>query len=191
MPATDKYTGVAIGLHWLIALLILGQIAGGIYMADLANSASKFELYQQHKSFGITILILSLFRLAWRFTHAVPPLPEGMKNWERLAARGTHIAFYILMIGIPIGGWALVSASPFADSVPTYVFGIVPWPHMPFFGGVADREALAASLAGLHKTGAFATMGLLVLHIAAALKHHFVNKDTVLARMSPFVARKK
>lgn len=185
--ASARYTSVAIGLHWLIAFLILAQIAGGLYMHNLPNGPDKFELYQLHKSFGITILSLSILRLAWRLTHPTPGLPEGMKNWERTAARVTHFGFYALMIGVPLGGWALVSASPLADSVPTLLFGVIPWPHMPFFGGVEDRKALAEIIAEMHEYGAFTILGLFALHVAAALKHHFVNKDGVLGRMIPFL----
>ena len=184
-----RYTRVAIILHWLIALLIIGQIFGGLYMtkAAPAGSTEQFELYQLHKSFGLTILFASLARLVWRLTHRPPALPEGMAAWERIGARFSHVAFYALMIGVPLGGWALVSASPFADSVPTYIFGVIPWPHLPFFDGVADRQALTDLIANMHEFFAFATAALLVLHVAAALKHHFVNRDDVLTRMVFFL----
>ena len=184
--ATARYTSVAIALHWIMAALILGQIAGGLYMHNLPNSdASKVQLYQMHKSFGITILLLAIVRLGWRLSHPVPALPAGMPGWQKAAARISHFGFYALMIGVPLGGWALVSASPFADSVPTYLFGVVPWPHMPFFGGVEDRKALAGAIAEMHEYGAFTILGLFGLHVAAALKHHLQDKDGVLQRMVP------
>ncbi|MEL7485882.1 MAG: cytochrome b [Pseudomonadota bacterium] len=184
-----RYTSVAIILHWLIALLIIGQIAGGWYMTHLVPEASsqQFQLYQLHKSFGVTILLASLVRLGWRFTHRPPALPNGMAGWERVGARISHIAFYGLMIGVPLGGWALVSASPFAGSVPTFLFGVIPWPHLPFFEGVEDRAALAETIAGMHELFAKTILVLLALHIGAALKHHFVSRDDVLARMIPFI----
>ncbi|MBI1392259.1 MAG: cytochrome b [Alphaproteobacteria bacterium] len=183
------YAGVAIALHWIIAAMILGQIAGGFYMHNLPDGNQKFELYQLHKSTGITILLLSLVRLGWRLTHPAPPLPGGMPDWQRLLARGTHIGFYALMIGVPLGGWAIVSASPLAPSVPTYLFGAIPWPHLPFFDGVEDRKATAEAIAEMHELGAFSILGLFALHVAAALKHHFKDKDGVLARMLPFLKR--
>ncbi len=186
---TQSYTKVAIALHWVIAAMILGQIAGGVYMSGLPLSTQKFELYQAHKSFGITVLFLSLTRLGWRLTHPSPPLPEGMTAWERRLARVSHIGFYALMIGVPIGGWAVVSASPLADSVPTKLFGVIPWPHMPFFGGVEDRTSLYETIAGMHELFAFATLGLMGLHVGAALKHHFIAKDDVLVRMIPLLRR--
>lgn len=187
--APDRYTSVAVALHWVIALLILGQLAGGVYMSNLPESAAdvKFATFQAHKSFGITILLLSLLRLGWRLTHKAPPPPADAPRWQTMAAQITHVAFYGLMIGVPLGGWAVVSASPLGDSVPTYLFGVIPWPHLPFFSGVDDREALAGALAGAHGVFAFAIVGLLVLHIGAALKHHFVDRDDVLARMIPFL----
>ncbi|MEM9013674.1 MAG: cytochrome b [Pseudomonadota bacterium] len=186
--STPRYTNVAIGLHWIIAMLILGQIFGGLYMVRaLPDGPDKFELYQLHKSFGITILLLSLLRLGWRIAHRPPALPSGMANWERIGARASHAAFYGLMIGVPLGGWALVSASPFASSAPTFLFGVIPWPHLPFFEGVADRDALAERISGLHEFFALSTLGLLGLHIAAALKHHIVNRDHVLSAMLPII----
>jgi cytochrome b561 len=191
MTPQSRYSTVAIVLHWTIALLIVGQLAGGLFMVRLPNeqAALKFQIFQLHKSFGITILVLSLFRLGWRLTHRPPPLPAAMPAWERLAARGVHIAFYVLLIAVPLAGWAYVSVAPL--NVPTVLFGLVPLPHLPFAVAGAEREALAESLAGLHEALAFTMAGLLVLHIAAALKHHFVNKDGVLAHMLPMAAKRR
>ena len=188
---SERYTVIAVLLHWIIAILILGQIAGGALMVNLGDNALslKFQIYQWHKSFGITILVLSLIRLMWRLTHRPPALPDGMSSVERIGARFSHIGFYVLMVTIPLIGWATVSASPYAASVPTYLFGVIPWPHLPFFEGVVDREFVAGRIAEIHKILAFLTLGLFILHVGAALKHHFVNKDGVLARMLPFIDR--
>lgn len=185
-----RYSTVAIALHWAIAVLLIGQIAGGFYMHGLPdeNAAFKFQLYQLHKSFGITILALTVFRLVWRLTHKPPPLPAGMAAWERLAARATHWGFYALLLAIPLLGWLYVSASPF--NVPTMLFGVVHLPHLPFFEGAADRRALAGALMGGHELMAKLAIALIVLHVGAALKHHFVNRDDVLARMAPLFRRK-
>lgn len=185
-----RYTGVAIALHWLIALLALSQFAGGLYVDSLERGAQKFALIQLHKSFGVTLLLLTLVRLGWRLAHPAPPLPTSMPASQRMIAHATHIAFYALLIGIPLVGWALVSASPFADSVQTYLFGVVHWPHLPFFAGAADREALSGRIEETHKLLAFLMIGLVVLHVGAALKHHFVDRDDVLARMAPFLNRR-
>ncbi|HNR76490.1 MAG TPA: cytochrome b [Parvularculaceae bacterium] len=186
---SERYASIAIALHWLIAVMVVGQLAGGFYMHKLPDAQAdlKFELYQWHKSFGVTILFLTFVRLGWRLTHPVPALPDGMTVWEKAAARGAHLGFYALLIALPLVGWLVVSSSPLADSVPTYLFGVLPWPHLPFFEGVADRKALSHEIAEIHEYLAFAMIGLIGLHVAAALKHHFVNKDGVLGRMLPFV----
>ena len=187
--ASSRYTAVAIGLHWLIAALIVGLFAVGLYMHNLPLShPDKFWLYQTHKSFGITVLLLSLVRLGWRLTHPAPRLPENMAAWERALARGTHVAFYILIIAIPLAGWAMVSASVF--NIETKLFGVVPWPHLPVLSTLENKKPVEEALKEVHEYLAFAAIGLLVLHAAAALKHHFVNRDDVLTRMIPFLAKK-
>jgi len=189
--AATRYSTVAIALHWVLALLLFGQVAGGLYADQMERGAEKIAIMQLHKSFGITILLLTIVRLGWRLAHPAPPPPADMPVWERRLARATHGAFYVLLLAIPIAGWALVSASPFADSVQTYLFGVVHWPHLPFFEGVENRRALAGSIGEVHEYLAFATMGLVALHVAAALRHHFIKRDDVLARMIPVLARKK
>jgi cytochrome b561 len=175
-----RYSAVAKLLHWAIALLILGQIAGGLYMHNLPNSADmKFELYQLHKSFGLTILALSLFRLFWRLTHKGPPLPRALPDWERILARVTHVGFYVLMIGVPLVGWAMVSASPLR--IPTKLFFVIPVPDLP----LPRSRDLAEILAETHEYAAFTILGLLALHVAGGLKHHFVDRNGILARMVP------
>lgn len=192
MNETQRYTNVAIALHWLIALMVIGQIAVGLYMHNLPNEQAelKFQLYQLHKSFGITVLALTLFRLGWRLSHKAPPLPAEMPGWERFAARGAHVGFYILLIALPLVGWAVVSSSPYADSVQTYLYGVVHWPHLPFFENVVDRKGLSQDIAEVHEMLAFVMIGLICVHLAAALKHHFVNKDAVLAHMLPWIRRR-
>ncbi|HBS34339.1 MAG TPA: cytochrome B [Parvularcula sp.] len=191
-PAHSRYTSVAISLHWLIAVLAIGQIAGGFYFEGLPKSADaeRFQLIQLHKSFGITILLLTFARLAWRLGHKPPPLPKAMPGWQKAAARGLHIGFYVLLIGVPLGGWAIVSASPLAETVKTYLFGVVPWPHLPFFDGIEDRKGLAHDIAELHEIGAKLMLGMIVLHAGAAMKHWLLDRDGVLESMAPFLARK-
>ena len=182
MAETNRYSGVAIILHWVIAALILGQIAGGLYMHNLPNdAANKFDLYQLHKSFGITVLILTVIRLAWRIGHTPPPLPAHMAGWEKLVARATHWLFYALLFLTPLAGWAMVSVSP--TDIPTRVFGVLPWPHLPISAG--DRAAAEEAFKEGHEVLAFAMLGLLALHVGAALKHHFINRDGVLTSMAP------
>lgn len=140
----------------------------------------RFKVYQWHKSFGIVVLGLSVFRLIWRLTHKAPALPEGMKRWEITAAKVTHIGFYVLMIGVPFLGWAMVSASTLP--IQNQIFYLIPLPDMP---GISASEAAEARLKTFHELGAKLILLLFVLHVGAALKHHFVEKDGTLLRMLP------
>ncbi|WP_428409120.1 cytochrome b/b6 domain-containing protein [Hyphococcus sp.] len=183
-----RYHPVAAILHWTIAAVIIGQIIGGLYMHGLPNSSPvKFDLYQLHKSFGLTVLFLSLVRLGWRLTHKTPPLPPSVPPWQKIAAHATHWAFYVLMILTPLAGWAIVSVSP--TDIPTKWFGLIPVPHLPFFGGVEDREAAEHLFEEQHEVLAKIIIGLLILHAGAALKHAFVDKDGVFQSMVPAANR--
>lgn len=190
IPA-DRYTRVAIALHWLIALAILGQFASGLWMVDAVKvpetQAQAFQVYQLHKSVGLTVLVLSLVRLAWRLLHRPPPLPYGMSKGARTAAHVTHAFLYVAMIAMPLLGWAMVSASPFG--FPTVVFGWFTWPHIPWFFEATDKPALEALFKSAHRYLAYATGAALMLHVLAAMKHQFVDRDGLLSRMMPFLSR--
>lgn len=180
--ASTRYTNVAIALHWLIALLIIVNLAGGLLLDEISSRSLKFTVYQWHKSLGITVLLLSMIRLAWRLTHRPPPLPERTKAWEKFAARTLHWIFYTLMIGIPLAGWAIVSAS--TKGIPTVLFGVIPWPDLPM-GWVENRQTFASSMGDLHGLLAYMLLFLLFLHIGAALRHHVYYRDEVLHNMLP------
>ncbi len=182
------YSRVAIFLHWTIALLIIVLLVFGTLMTN-PETPNRFVLYQWHKTGGIMVLLLSVLRLFWRLTHKAPALPSAMKDWEILAAKCSHIGFYVLMIGMPLLGWAMVSASPLG--FPTKLFGTINWPHMPFLANLEVKEPVAKKLTQAHHLGGKLMIGLIGLHIGAALKHHFVNKDNVLARMVPFLRRRE
>jgi cytochrome b561 len=183
---SPTYGAVAKTLHWLIAAAIVAMLIIGWTMANMDKSNSwRFSLFQFHKSLGITILLLSLFRLYWRLTHPVPPYPAHMAAWEKFAARSTHWLFYILMIGMPLVGWAIVSASP--NNLPTMLYGVLPWPHLPVLPGLDldSKKQIGGVLDAMHDYGAYLLAGLLVLHVAAAHKHHWLDGDDVLTRMAP------
>lgn len=146
----------------------------------------RFTIYQWHKSFGILVLVLSVFRLFWRLTHKAPALPDGMKNWEVIVAKLTHVGFYVLMIGVPLLGWAMVSASRLP--IENQLFYLIPLPDMP---GVPPTDLAEARLKTFHEIGAKLILLLFVLHVGGALKHHFVEKDGTLARMIPALRPKK
>ena len=173
---SSRYTGVAIALHWAMAALLLFMIWLGWNMED---NEARFQL---HKSIGITILFLALARLAWRFANPPPPLPDGMPKLEKTASHAVHIAFYVLMIGIPMGGWLMVSVSPF--QVATVLYGLVSWPHLPFTEGLISKD-LYEFVEFFHSKGAWVIIGLLALHVAGAVKHEFGAEDGVLKKMLP------
>jgi cytochrome b561 len=183
---SDRYGLVAMGFHWLIAAAILGMLGLGLVMVRLTpGTALQFELYQWHKSVGITVLALSLLRLAWRLLHPVPALPDALAPWERFLARWTHRGFYVLMIGLPVTGWMMVSASVW--NVPTLLYGIVEVPHLPVLSTLEQKKPVEEALKRVHELAAWVFIGLFVLHVAGALKHHFLLRDAVLLRMLPLV----
>ncbi|MDB5358912.1 MAG: cytochrome [Rhodospirillales bacterium] len=183
----SRYDAVAIILHWVIALGILVLIAMGLAMTHLGLAPmAKFQLYQLHKSIGITVLLAVLLRVLWRLTHKAPPLP-AMPPLEKAAAESTHGLLYLLMLIIPLSGWALVSVSPF--NLPTVLYGLVPWPHLPVFSGLADKAGVEAVVKFIHGKLAWVLTGMAVLHAGAALRHHFILRDGILGRMLPFGRR--
>lgn len=182
-----RYGAVAMTLHWLLAGAILFMLWLGLFMTSLEETDPRtFPLFQIHKSIGLTILVLTLARLLWRLGNPVPPLPEGMRGWERLSARAVHVLFYVLMVAIPLFGWATVSSAPLA--VPTLWFGTFEWPHIPFLADLprAEKRVIERPLAGIHGALALSMLVLAGLHAAAALKHHFRDRDDVLKRMLPW-----
>jgi len=162
-----------------MAVLILSLIAVGFLMTQ-DWLPHRFTVFQWHKSFGITVLLLSVLRLIWRLTHKPPALPAGMKTWEIWAAKLTHIGFYVLMIGVPLLGWAMVSASPLP--IENKLFFLIPLPDMP---GITASKDATERLKDFHEIGAKLILLLFILHVGAALKHHFIAKDGILARMIP------
>ena len=173
---SQRYSGVAIAIHWAMAALLLFMIWLGWNMDE--NEAR----YQLHKSIGITILFLTLSRIAWRVLNPPPAMESDINGWEKWASHAVHFAFYFLMIAIPFGGWLLVSVSPF--QVATVLFGVVDWPHLPFTAGLRS-EALAGVVENLHSKGAWVIIGLLALHMAGAVKHEMGVEEGVLRRMIP------
>lgn len=152
----------------------------GLYMADLPFSPQRLKLYNWHKWAGITVLTLSTLRLLWRLTHRPPPLPQAvtlaMPGWQMQVYQATHVLMYALFFAVPLIGWSYSSAAGF----PIVVFGVLPLPDF-----VAPDKALAELIKPWHAIAAFTLAGLVVLHVAAALKHHWIDKDGLLTRMLP------
>ena len=170
------YTWPARVLHWGMAALLAGLLAFGFYLSDLPFSPQRLQLVAWHKWAGVTVFALVLVRLAWRFTHAPPPLPLGTAGLVRRASALAHRALYGLMLLMPVSGWLMSSAK----GVPTVWFGVLRLPDL-----LARNKALGDSLQELHEALAWALCALVALHVAAALKHHFVDRDGLLARMWP------
>ena len=173
--APTRYTTTAMALHWLLALAILGSFSLGFYMSDLPLSPQRVKLYNWHKWAGVTILALSAFRLLWRLTHRPPP-DVSMPIWQQRASHLAHRALYLLFFAVPLAGWAYSSAAGF----PIVWFGVLPLPDF-----VPVDKALAELIKPWHEWTAKALAALVLLHIAAALKHHFLDRDGLLLRMRP------
>ena len=177
----NRYSTVSLVLHWLIAALVVTQV-GLIAAHEWTDGPISREFVQIHKSVGLSILVLTLGRLGWRIANPAIPLPDTMKRWEKLLARGTHVLFYVFLIAMPLVGWSASSAA----GREIVWFGLFEWPLLPIGGG---RET-AGNLMDLHKLAAKALYVLLALHIVGALKHHFVDRDNVLHRMIPLIPRR-
>ena len=177
MTTATRYTGTAIALHWLAALLIFATFPLGVYMHELVLTPFKLRLVSYHKWIGVTIFLLTVVRLAWRMKHTPPPLPETIPLWQQRAAHGLHLLFYILLLVIPISGWLMSSAR----GVPVVYLGLVQLPDL-----VDKDKALGDLLTTVHQALDFGLLLLVGMHIAAALKHHFIEHDATLRRMLPF-----
>jgi cytochrome b561 len=188
-PGRSSYSTVAIALHWLIALLILTNIGLAWYFGTLKGPAAIAPV-QLHKSIGITVLLLSLLRIGWRLTHKPPSLPASLKPWERIGAKTSHFLFYVIMLGMPLSGWAMVSASPLIKVHPTVLYGVIPWPAVPYPGVDSDTlHSLRHLFTNTHGTLALLAYATIFLHVAAALKHQFIDRDDVMGRMLPWLRR--
>ncbi len=181
---SERYSAVAIALHWVLALALAAMIALGWNMRDGEGRPIEW-MFQLHKSLGITILVLTIARLGWRFLNPPPPLPDGMKPLEKTVSHLVHVGFYALMVLMPLSGWVLVSASPF--SVSTVLYGTISWPHLPFLPELAveTRRAMDPVLGFVHSKFAWVLIGLVALHVAGAMKHEFGAEEGVLKRMVP------
>ena len=173
--ATPRYSHVAILMHWVLALAIVGSFGLGLYMADLPFSPQRLKLYNWHKWAGVTILALSALRLLWRLTHR-PPGDAPMSAWQTKAAHATHTLLYVLFFAVPLVGWAYSSAAGF----PVVWFGVLPLPDF-----VPANKALAEAIKPWHAYLAYAMAALVLMHVAAALKHQFIDRDGLLLRMWP------
>lgn len=175
--AITRYTATAMALHWLTALLVIVTFPLGIYMHGLQFSPFKLQLVSYHKWVGVTIFLLIVARLAWRISHAPPPLPDSIPVWQQRAAQGLHLLLYVLLLVIPVSGWLMSSAK----GVPVVYLGLVQLPDL-----VGKDKGLGDVLEEVHEMLNFGLLGLVGMHVAAAFKHHFIDRDATLLRMLPF-----
>jgi cytochrome b561 len=177
---TEAWGAPAKLLHWTVATLVLVQIALGWAAVAWHLSPTKLDLFVLHKSTGMLILLLMLVRLFWRWINVTPFLPAGMQAWERAAAQASHFILYLLLLLAPVTGWIINSAT----NIPFRMFWLIPIP------AVADPDKALAETASRIHFGLFVLLVLvLVVHVAAALRHHYVVRDNVLARMLPGTGR--
>jgi cytochrome b561 len=179
---TRRWGSVSQLLHWTIVVLIIVQVTLATMADDLPNGMRKLTLLARHKSFGITILALVILRLLWRRLNEIPGLPDTLKRYERFLARFVHGALYVLLFAMPLSGWMMSSARGF----PVSWFGFIQLPDL-----VPKSKPLYDAFLATHQALAWALGAVVILHVAAALKHHFVLKDDTLRRMLPFSGKKE
>lgn len=174
----DRYSRGAIAFHWAIAALVLFNLWLGLFHDSLPRS---WQVMPVHKSVGITILVLTLGRIAWRLTHRPPHLPDHLPGWEKMLARSVHLLMYALLLVLPLTGW-LLSSDP-ARPRPISWFFLFDLPLLPATPAIASGAHETHELLGLLMAA------LVAIHIVAALRHHFLLRDAVLPRMLPWAAR--
>jgi cytochrome b561 len=175
------YTRTAVSLHWMITGLIGVALVMGWVMTDMAVTPLKLKVYNWHKWVGITVLWLAALRILWRTMHA-PPAMVPMPAWQRLAALGLHGVLYVLTLALPLSGWVYSNAA----GVPIVYLRLLPLPDL-----VMKNKALADSWREVHETLGWLLVAALVVHLLAALKHHFIDKDDTLPRMLPWLPSRK
>jgi cytochrome b561 len=173
MSTATRYTPIAIVLHWSLALAIIGAFGVGLYMTELPFSPARLKLYNWHKWAGVTILALSALRLLWRLTHR-PPADLPMPAWQAKAAHAVHHLLYVLFFAVPLAGWVYSSAAGY----PIVWFGVLPLPDF-----VPKDPGLAETFKLLHTLSAYGLALLVLAHVGGAIKHHFIDRDGLLARM--------
>ncbi|HEX3429494.1 MAG TPA: cytochrome b [Rhizomicrobium sp.] len=186
----SRYGAVAMSLHWLIAAALLINIALGLYVAEIMADSDPMHgpALQFHKSVGLTVLSLSVLRVAWRLVNPAPPLPQAISPGIKRLAHISHFLLYVLILVIPLTGWAMVSAA--RSGTPTNYFGLLLWPNLPGFANLAtpEKSSLHHDFNMAHLYLALSALVLVPIHIAGAL-YHRGREDDVLSRMVPWARR--
>lgn len=175
-----RYTRGAIALHWIIAALIVLNFTLAWIAEDLPK-AERGAMMGNHKAIGLIVLVLTVVRIGWRFTHKAPPLLDTLKTWEAALSKVVHALLYGLMLAIPLAGWGM--ASIHAKGASTSIFGLFGFPAMP----IAQEKSTQDLFHELHEITATLMLVLLALHVAAALKHQLLDKDGTMRRMVPWL----
>lgn len=172
----SRYSSVAIWFHWTIAALVIVNLAIGLLHESLLKGVG--WAMPVHISFGLCVLILSVGRIAWRLMHPMPPMPTDIPQWQQVVGRATHIALYALIILLPLSGWLIVSGG----TRPIGFFWVATAPKLPV------SKAMSGFGHESHGVLGWLMLALVVLHVAAALRHHLILRDNILARMIPGLA---
>ena len=182
-----RFNYVAIFFHWIVAALILANILIA-WQFSWVQGPMRSLAFQAHKSIGITVLLLSMLRILWRAVSTLPPFPKTMRSWEKGASKIVERGFYFIMLALPLTGWAIVSTSDLG--IPTILYGVVHWPAIPIMSTLPFEWKLRAYGAAVdaHHLLAKITYALVALHVLAALRHQFIKRDYILARMIPSFA---
>lgn len=179
-----RYTRIAVSLHWLVAILIIVNVLLAWVWPNLPDAQVRPAI-DMHKSIGVTVLGFAVMRLLWRLTHRPPELPAGYKRWEKLASHAVHWLLYLVMFGLPLTGWIMDSAWKDAASHPMAWFGLFEWPRIGLVMDLAPaaKERMHDLFGAGHSLAADALYILLFLHVGAALKHQFLDREKELQRM--------
>lgn len=173
----QRYTRTAIGLHWLMALMLIANFSLGVFMVDIPGlTPAKLRYFSWHKWAGVTILLVATVRLLWRLGHPAPALPDTMPAWEKLAARTSHALLYVLLFAVPLSGYFYTLSA----GVPVVYFGVIELPVL-----IGKDPALKPVLQAVHFWLNMLLAATVALHVLAALKHRLIDHDSVLGRMLP------
>ena len=183
----QRYTRTAMALHWIVALLIVANVALAWAWPNLLADAQVRPAIDLHKSIGITILGLAILRILWRFGHRPPPFPNGYAGWEKTSAHVVHWGLYAILFAMPLTGWIMDSAYEKAATTPMYLYGLIQWPRIGFIVALdpATKKAVHDGFGAAHSLIAYAVYALFVLHVAGALKHQWADSVKELQRMWP------
>ncbi len=179
-----KYHSVAMAFHWVIAIFVLFMLWYGHYVSDLPRgSVERLEGFQMHYSIGFVILTLTVLRIIWRIISPAPPMVATMAKWQVLLAKGTHLLFYVLLLGLPLAGWATASTSSL--NLPIMFFDLFQVPWFPFVRDAENTRAVHELFEEIHKNLGWVMLGLFSLHVLAVFYHGLILKDGTLRRMLP------